>query len=134
MKDVTNEYVNSIMEHARWDLAGVKIDKEVKPETKKEDKTKIEESNKESKVEVHKCPLCESELKEAISDEALLEHASQMQEVFEAVENAVAKALNEETDEDLEDSLDSDEDSEDEDSDEDSEDEDSDEDSEDESK
>lgn len=81
-------------------------------EAKKEDAKPVVESKGEQKVEKHVCPLCESELKEALSDEALLEHAAEMANVFESAEKEYSKLLAEsdEDDEDLEDEDDEDSD------------------------
>lgn len=120
-----NKFVDLVVEQANWKGAGIsgmqktepkKEDKPIvedkKPE--KKDEKPVNEGKKEDKTEKHVCPLCESELKEPLSDKKMLEHAGEMYAVFEAVE----KSLNEESedsedDEDSEDETDEDEDVED---------------------
>lgn len=67
--------------------AGIKVKPEVKEEPKVE---KVDESKTETK-EDHVCPLCESKLENAISDEKLLEHVSAMAEMFEEVHQELLK-------------------------------------------
>lgn len=100
---VSSDIVDQIIESSKWATLGLKVDtskKEVVKEEKKEEKKEVIKEGKEQKVEKHVCPLCESELKEPLSEDQILEHASNMLEVFEAVEEAAAEMLNEE-DEDL---------------------------------
>jgi len=52
----------------------------------------IEEAKEAEAPEAHTCPLCESTLEGELSDEALLEHASQMLGVFEEAEQLLAEA------------------------------------------
>lgn len=109
MKEVNADIVNSIMEGARWDLAGVKIEN---PEVAPVDSKQPVKESKEGKVETHVCPLCESVLKAPLTDEQLLEHAASISEVFEEVEKALQDALNEEEDLDDGDDAEADEDDE----------------------
>ena len=114
---VSPEMVDKIIESSHWATLGLKVDtskKEVVKEEKKEEKKEAVNEGKEQKVEKHVCPLCESELKEPLSEDRILEHAENMLEVFEAVEEAAAEMLNEEEDLDDEDSEDEDSDDEDE--------------------
>lgn len=124
-----SKFVDQIMEQGKWSFAGVKVIKEDKKEEKSEKSEKPvnegKETDRDKKIEQHVCPLCESVLKEPISEDNMLKHAASMYEVFEAVE----QTLNEETedseeseddeteyeDEDSEDESDSDEDEDDED-------------------
>lgn len=117
MIKVDDKLVEAVLTQGAWANNGFKI-AEAKQAPKAEESKPVVESKKEEKpAEKHVCPLCESELKDPISDEQLLEAAAEFQEIFEAVEEALAESLNEEED------LDTDEDS-DEDEDEDSDDED----------
>jgi len=52
----------------------------------------IEEAKEAEAPEAHTCPLCESTLEGELSDEVLLEHASQMLGVFEEAEQLLAEA------------------------------------------
>lgn len=123
MENVSQDFVNRIVENAAWGQVGSPINKkveEVKEPVKEKEKAKVVES-KEKEIVEHSCPLCSSKLTEAISDEVLLDHTAK---ILEAVNEA--NLINESEDEDEdEDLLSEDDEDEDEDSDEDEEDEDS---------
>tara|TARA_R110002020_G_scaffold281534_5_gene497273 strand:- start:42361 stop:42894 length:534 start_codon:yes stop_codon:yes gene_type:complete len=66
-----------------------------------DDKKKDKDEMKEG-VEEHVCPLCESHLDEALSDEAIFEHVSEIQEALQDLEEAAAAAPKEDDEDDLE--------------------------------
>ncbi len=73
----------AVLGTAAWKKAGF-VSESVAPVQEQE---VIEEAKaEETAPEVHTCPLCESTLEEELSDEALLEHANQMAELFQEVE------------------------------------------------
>ena len=85
--NISDDAMKIILENSAWADFGLKV---AKVEEKKLDEAaeQIEEEADE-----HVCPLCQSHLQEAISDEALMEHTA---EVLEAVN---AATLNEEEEE-----------------------------------
>ena len=98
----------AVLGTAAWKKAGF-VSESVAPVQEQE---VIEEAKaEETAPEVHTCPLCESTLEEELSDEALLEHANQMAELFQEVELlAEEEATEEEAEEvDLLEGLDEDE-------------------------
>jgi len=106
---VSDEAMKLIMENAAWESMGIKVTKpagkvdEAKAEVKTEPVKPIVENTET--VEKHVCPLCESELKAAISDERLIEHTKQMVEVLTEAEDAQGEdeEVDEDEDEDFED-------------------------------
>ena len=73
----------AVLGTAAWKKAGL-LTESVAPVQEQE---VIEEAKaEETAPEVHTCPLCESTLEGELSDEALLEHANQMAELFQEVE------------------------------------------------
>ena len=117
---VNEEYVNSLVENAAWDAARVPLeekrgdkkgdegagkDKKDKPDfttdARKGDKSKTKPGKKDFEkdddakceaVETHECPLCESVLEEALSDEVIYEHVSQIQEALSTIEEGGTNA------------------------------------------
>lgn len=86
--NISDDAMKIILENAAWADFGLKVGG---PDQKKIDES-VEQVEEEA--EEHVCPLCQSHLTEAISDEALLEHTAN---VLEAVN---AATLNEEEEED----------------------------------
>lgn len=88
--NITDEFVSELLESRGWDKAGIRIDEKVKgagPEVegaKEVGKSAYDNEKNDPKgiTEEHVCPLCESDLKGEISDEALEEHAGAMLGVF----------------------------------------------------
>lgn len=79
----------AVLGTAAWKKAGL-LNESVAPVQEQE---VIEEAKaEETAPEAHTCPLCESTLEGELSDEALLEHASQMLGVFEEAEQLLAEA------------------------------------------
>lgn len=84
--NISDEAMKIILENSAWGQFGLKVD-EVKQPINEEAEEVSEEADE------HVCPLCQSHLQEAISDEALMEHTAN---VLEAVN---AATLNEEEEE-----------------------------------
>ena len=87
--NISDEAMKIILENSAWQQFGVKVN---------EAKQKIDESAEQAEeeaVEEHVCPLCQSHLQEAISDEALMEHTAN---VLEAVNAATINEEEEEED------------------------------------
>ena len=101
--NISDEAMKIILENSAWGQFGLKVD-----EAKQPINEEAEEVSEEA--DEHVCPLCQSHLQEAISDEALMEHTAN---VLEAVN---AATLNEEEEEEDGENL-SEEDDEDEDED-----------------
>lgn len=85
--NISDDAMKIILENSAWADFGLKV-------TKAEDQ-KLDEATEqvEEAADEHVCPLCQSHLDEAISDEALMEHTAN---VLEAVN---AATLNEEEEE-----------------------------------
>jgi hypothetical protein len=86
MSHVSKNYVKAITEGASW------------LPTEKEALTEC--SDQAPVTEAHVCPLCQSNLAEPISEEALLEHSAAMLEVFTAVEDTLNESLEESEEDD----------------------------------
>lgn len=72
---IDEDFVKALLKDAAWDKAIVSV--------KEEDETvKVEEAEKVEEAQEHVCPLCESQLDEAISDEAVLEHVDMIQNLL----------------------------------------------------
>lgn len=96
----------SILGTAAWRQVGLEVmneSTEVKSEEVAEEAT---EEVIEEEAEGHSCPLCSSELDEEVSDEALLEHADAMLDVFQEAEQAINEQEAEKEGEDLLEGLD----------------------------
>lgn len=78
----------AVLGTAAWGKAGIINESTAAPEAEVLEEGK----QQEEAVEAHTCPLCESALEGELSDEALLEHASQMLGVFEEAEQLLAEA------------------------------------------
>jgi len=111
--NVEESYVKTLLENAAWDAASVDLhergskkgdegagkDKKDKPDfttdARKGDKSKTKKGKKDfegddfegcESVEAHTCPLCESELEEALTDEQIQEHVYHIQAALECIE------------------------------------------------
>ena len=100
--EVSKEDVDAFLQIETWERAGVNLKKleESKEEEVIEEATKVEEE-----VEVHTCPLCESELQEPISEEVMKEHVTMLLELInesmeeiEGDEEVIAEETEEEDD------------------------------------
>ena len=87
-KEILAEEVNQIIQQSFWGLGGVKLNESVQEPQAQE--TQVEDSQEEQieeAVEAHVCPLCESQLEEAISDEKLAEHVDFMVGIINEMED-----------------------------------------------
>jgi hypothetical protein len=84
--NISDEAMKIILENSAWGQFGLKVDEAKQP---------INEESEEVSEEAdeHVCPLCQSHLQEAISDEALMEHTANLLEAVNAA------TLNEEEEE-----------------------------------
>ena len=73
--NVEESYVKTLLENAAWDAASVTL----------QEGTGKDFEGKES-VEAHTCPLCESELEEALTDEQIQEHVYHIQAALQSIE------------------------------------------------
>jgi DNA repair exonuclease SbcCD ATPase subunit len=95
-KQILAEEVDQIIQQSFWGKGGVKLTESVEGTQGQEqvqDEAQADEEQIEEAVEAHVCPLCESQLEEAISDEQLAEHVDFMVSVISEMEDI--------TDEDL---------------------------------
>jgi len=95
--DVHGDIAKALMEGSNWAIAGLKIKEQAKPEM-------VEESSEEyiqEAEEVHSCPLCLTELNEAISDEQIVEHLDNVLTIMDVIEESF-EGDEEEADEDTE--------------------------------
>ena len=91
--NISDEAMKIILENSAWGQFGLKVDEAKQPITEE-----AEEVSEEA--DEHVCPLCQSHLQEAISDEALMEHTAN---VLEAVNAATLNEEEEDVDEDSDD-------------------------------
>ena len=108
--DVADEFVNQILEAnklSNQSLTEAKVeekacpshdDKKDKPKKKKE-----EEMDGKESTELHQCPLCESELDEALTVERIQEHIEQILETINEAEEFEGEDLDEAEEEDNDD-------------------------------
>lgn len=85
--NISDDAMKIILENSAWADFGLKVS------TAQDQKLDEASEQIEEEVDEHVCPLCQSHLQEAISDEALMEHTAN---VLEAVN---AATLNEEEEE-----------------------------------
>jgi hypothetical protein len=96
-RQILAEEVDQIIQQSFWGKGGVRLTESVEGTQGQEqvqDQAPADEEQIEEAVEAHVCPLCESQLEEAISDEQLAEHVDFMVGVISEMEDI--------TDEDLE--------------------------------
>jgi len=82
--DVHGDIAKALMESSNWATAGLKVVKDEKPEM-------VEESSEEyiqEAEEVHSCPLCLTELNEAISDDQIVEHLDNVLTIMDVIEES----------------------------------------------
>lgn len=81
-KNVLKEEVDQIMKQAFWGKGGISLNESVDTQEAQEAQevidTPVEAEVEQVNEETHSCPLCESTLEEAISDEKLTEHIEMM--------------------------------------------------------
>lgn len=95
-KQILAEEVDQIIQQSFWGKGGVRLTESVQEPQAQEAQTNDEQQEQiEEAVEGHVCPLCESQLEEAISDEQLAEHVDFMVEVISEMEDITDKDLTE---------------------------------------
>jgi hypothetical protein len=89
-KQILAEEVDQIIQQSFWGKGGIKLTESVQEpqaqEQSQEEASAAEEQIEEA-VEAHVCPLCESQLEEAISDEQLAEHVDFMVGIINEMED-----------------------------------------------
>ena len=84
-KQILAEEVDQIIQQSFWGKGGVKLTESVEQQV--QDEAPAQEEQIEEAVEAHVCPLCESHLEEAISDERLAEHVDFMVGIINEMED-----------------------------------------------
>jgi hypothetical protein len=98
--DVADEYVNQILKANK--LSNQSLTEAECPSHDDKDKKKPEEMKKKKEMdgkestELHQCPLCESELDEALTVERIQEHIEQILETINEAEEFEGEDLDEE--------------------------------------
>ena len=103
-QDVPAEFVTKLLESRGWSKAGITT----KPrEVLEEAKAVVEEEE-----DYHTCPLCESELEEELSEEAIVEFTSDVLDILEEAEESLEEedSYDDDDDEDEDDEDEEDED------------------------
>ena len=89
-KEILAEEVNQIIQQSFWGKGGVRLTEsaqEPQAQEQVEEEVPVEEEQLEEAVEAHVCPLCESQLEGAISDEQLAEHVDFMVGIINEMED-----------------------------------------------
>jgi DNA repair exonuclease SbcCD ATPase subunit len=97
-KQILAEEVDQIIQQSFWGKGGVKLTESVEGTQGQEqvqEPVQADEEQIEETVEAHVCPLCESQLEEAISDEQLAEHVDFMVSVISEMEDITDEDLDE---------------------------------------
>ena len=95
-KQILAEEVDQIIQQSFWGKGGVKLTESVQePQAQEAQSDDEQEEQIEEAVEGHVCPLCESQLEEAISDEQLAEHVDFMVGVISEMEDITDEDLTE---------------------------------------
>jgi len=97
-KQVLAEEVDQIIQQSFWGLGGVKLTESVQePQAQEQVQEEVPADGEqiEEAVEAHVCPLCESHLEEAISDEQLAEHVDFMIGIINEMEDITDDDLSE---------------------------------------
>lgn len=94
---IEDSVMSEILRSEVWARQGVTVkldeNKEVEKEEKEEEVVVVEEAVEED----HYCPLCDSKLEEALSDEKLEEHVEYILNVINESEDSEGEDLDEET-------------------------------------
>ena len=89
-KQILAEEVDQIIQQSFWGKGGIKLTESVQ-EPQAQETSQDEEVSDDQQVvegvETHVCPLCESHLEEAISDEQLAEHVDFMVGIINEMED-----------------------------------------------
>jgi len=95
-KQILAEEVDQIIQQSFWGKGGVKLTESVEQPQAQQAQVEDEQGEQlEEAVEAHVCPLCESKLEEAISDEKLAEHVDFMVGVISEMEDITDEDLTE---------------------------------------
>lgn len=89
-KEILAEEVDQIIQQSFWGKGGVRLTESVQePQAQEQVQEEVPagEEQLEEAVEAHVCPLCESQLEEAISDEQLAEHVDFMVGIINEMED-----------------------------------------------
>lgn len=99
-RDISDEFRQSLLESAEWRRVGLRLTESTEAV---EEEVVEEEVVEEAEADVHVCPLCVSQLDEAIDEDRLLEHLdvvlsladrlSQLNEGEEDVESVIEDTL-----------------------------------------
>lgn len=104
-RDISDEFRQSLLESAEWRRVGLRLTEstEAVEEEVVEEEVVEEAAAEEAEADVHVCPLCVSQLDEAIDEDRLLEHLdvvlsladrlSQLNEGEEDVESVIEDTL-----------------------------------------
>ena len=103
--DVHGDIAKALLEGSNWATAGLKVsdNEEVEAKVVAESTEEATEETIQEAEEVHSCPLCLTELNEAISDEQIVEHLDNVLTIMDVIEESF------EGDEEAEEADDSDE-------------------------
>jgi hypothetical protein len=82
--DVHGDIAKALMEGSNWTTAGLKVSENEETEVKVV--AESTEENIQEAEEVHSCPLCLTELNEAISDEQIVEHLDNVLTIMDVIE------------------------------------------------
>lgn len=76
MRNLSNEVRDALMEQSEWKSMGITLDESVEVEVDEvvEEEAAVEDEEVIEEAELHVCPLCTTELSEALDEETLTEH------------------------------------------------------------
>ena len=94
--DVEQDVMDEILASRVWKSQGIDLKLEESKDQEKENEDA--EAVNEEETEEHTCPLCESTLEEALSDEKLSEHVDYILSIVEGLDSE-GESLEEETEE-----------------------------------
>lgn len=87
-KEILAEEVDQIIQQSFWGKGGLRLTESTEQgQEEVQEEVPAEEEQLEEAVEAHVCPLCESQLEEAISDEQLAEHVDFMVGIINEMED-----------------------------------------------
>lgn len=109
--NVLKEEVDQILSQAFWQKGGIRISEnaEVQQQEVVQDEQPVEADEQVIEEQTHVCPLCESTLEEAITDEQLSEHVDFMVGIINEMEDITDDDLTELAEELVSDDSDEDE-------------------------
>lgn len=110
-QNVLKEEVDQILSQAFWQKGGIQITEntEVQQQDMVQDDQPVEADDQVIEEQAHVCPLCESTLQEAITDEQLSEHVDFMVGIINEMEDITDDDLTEIAEELVSDDLEDDE-------------------------